>query len=190
MKKTFIATLLAFTSTTLLVVTSVAQAHITLDEPQALAGTAYKAAFRVGHGCNGSATQRISVRIPAGFMNAKPIPKPGWTIEIRRAPLAEPYESQGKTITEDVVEITWKANSRATWLQDAWYDEFVVRGQTPAQPGPLWFKVLQQCEKGQSDWSEVPVSGTSTTGLKAPAALLEVLPDEHAEHAEHAGHVH
>jgi uncharacterized protein YcnI len=168
----------------LLAAAGAAQAHVTLEQAQAPAGTAFKAVLRVGHGCEGSATHTVSVRIPAGFLGAKPVPKPGWTLGIRRAPLAQPYESHGRKISDDVVQITWKAASRDAWLQDAWTDEFVLRGLTPAQPGPLWFKVLQVCEQGQSDWSEVPESGTSTQGLKAPAALLEVLP------AEHAGHTH
>jgi uncharacterized protein YcnI len=160
------------------------QAHVTLDQPQALAGTSFKVALRVGHGCDGQATSTISVRIPEGFAGAKPMPKPGWVLEIKRAPLAQPYESHGRKISDDVVQITWKAASREAWLQDAWYDEFVLRGQTPATAGPLWFKVLQGCEKSEADWAEVPASGTATQGLKFPAALLEVLPNEHA------GHVH
>ncbi len=105
-------------------------------------------------------------------------------LDIQRAPLAVPYESHGRKISDDVVEITWKAASREAALPDAQYDEFVVRGQLPAKAGPLWFKVQQLCEKGQWDWFDTPASGTSTRGLKAPAALLEVLPgmggDAHA----------
>jgi uncharacterized protein YcnI len=146
-----------------------AQAHVTLEEPQALAGTSYKAVLRVGHGCAGSATTALTVRIPPGFRNAKPMPKAGWTIALRG-------DATGAS------EISWTAASRADWLPDAYYDEFVLRGQTPAEPGLLWFKVLQQCETGQGDWSEVPTSGSDIRGLKAPAAPLDVLPNEHAGH--------
>ena len=68
-----------------------------------------------------------------------------------------------------------------------YYDEFVLRGQTPAQPGPIWFKVQQLCEKGQWDWFETPVDpkSTSRAGLKAPAALLEVLPGMGSEEHRH-----
>ena len=55
------------------------------------------------------------------------------------------------------------------------YDEFLLRGNTPTQPGALWFKVVQTCTKGVNAWVEVPTDGTSTKGLKSPAALLEVL---------------
>jgi uncharacterized protein YcnI len=102
------------------------------------------------------------------------MPKPGWTLELRRAPLAVPYESHGRRITDDVVEVTWRAAAREAWLADAHFDEFVLRGQTPERAGPLWFKVLQLCERGQWDWAEVPATGTATRGLRAPAALLEV----------------
>jgi len=161
-----------------------AQAHITLEEPQAAAGSSYKAVLRVGHGCEGSATHTLTVRLPAGFRGAKPMPKPGWTIGITRAALAQPYESHGRKIVDDVVEISWKAATRDAWLPDAHYDEFVLRGQAPDTPGPAWFKVQQLCEKGQWDWSELPATGTSTQGLKAPAVLLQVQPGA----AE--GHVH
>jgi periplasmic copper chaperone A len=153
-----------------------AQAHVTLEQPQVAAGASTKAVLRVGHGCEGSATHTLTVRLPAGFRGAKPMPKPGWQLSVLRAPLAQPYESHGRRVVDDVVEITWKATSREAWLPDAHYDEFVLRGQAPDTPGPAWFKVLQLCEKGQWDWSQTPAAGISTKGLQSPAVLLEVQP--------------
>jgi uncharacterized protein YcnI len=49
----------------------------------------------------------------------------------------------------------------------------------------LWFRVLQTCASGQLDWADVPAQGTSTRGMKTPAALLEVLPSGAA-----AAHAH
>jgi periplasmic copper chaperone A len=92
--------------------TTAVQAHVTLAEPQVLAGAGYKAVLRVGHGCEGSATHTLKVLLPAGFRGAKPMPKPGWALRIRRDTLAEPYESHGRRVTEDVVEITWQAATR------------------------------------------------------------------------------
>jgi uncharacterized protein YcnI len=150
-------------------------AHITLQDGAAAAGAAYRATLRVGHGCNGSPTTAIQVRIPAGFNGAQPMPKAGWTLSTRVGALEQPYESHGTRFTEGVLEITWTANGSANALPDAYYDEFVLRGSTPTKPGPLWFKVTQVCEKGSTAWVEVPHAGTSTKGLKSPAALLEVL---------------
>lgn len=151
-----------------------AQAHVTLEQTEAVAGSTYKAVLRIGHGCDGSATTRVSVILPPGFRGAKPVPKAGWTLALRREKLAAPYESHGRSITEDLAEVSWTAKSEEFFLQDAWFDEFIVRGTLPATAGPLWFKVRQSCVKGEWDWSEVPASGSSTKGLKAPAARLEL----------------
>jgi uncharacterized protein YcnI len=158
-----------------LLMVGAAQSHVVLQDPAAAAGAGYRATFTLGHGCAGAATTAIKIRIPEGFQGAQPMPKPGWTLSTRRAHLASPYGSHGKTIAEDVVEVSWTANGPENALPEAWYDEFVLRGTTPQQPTTLWFKVLQTCEKGQNDWSQVPASGSSTEGLKSPAALLEVL---------------
>ena len=148
--------------------------HVVLDNRSALAASNYKATFMVGHGCEGSATTGITVQIPAGFQGAKPYPKAGWALSVKQAQLAQPYASHGKQVTQDVSVVSWTAGSKEAALQDAYFDEFTLRGKLPEAAGPLWFKVLQTCENGSIDWSEQPVSGTSTKGLKAPAVLLEV----------------
>ena len=149
--------------------------HIVLDEKSAPAGSSYKAVFQVGHGCQGSATTGVTVQIPAGFQGVKPYPKAGWTLATRVGKLATPYESHGKQVTQDVTVVSWTAASKEAALQDAYFDEFMLRGKLPESAGPLWFKVLQTCESGSMDWSEIPASGVSTKGLKSPAALLEVI---------------
>lgn len=160
-------------------------AHVVLDEPVALAGASYKAALRVGHGCNGSPTSAITVRIPPSFQGAQPQPKPGWTLAVQREKLAKPYSSHGKSITEDVSEITWTASSKDSYLPDAFFDEFVLRGNLPKDAQALWFKVLQTCENGRNDWSQIPEQGISTKGLKSPAALLELIPSGPAAQGGH-----
>lgn len=153
-----------------------ASAHVVLEDQAALAASSYRASFRVGHSCAGSPTTGIKVYLPTGVRGAKPMPKAGWTLSTRRATLAQPYESHGKTVREDVVEISWTVKDPAQALPDDWYDEFVLRATLPAQAGALWFRVLQTCASGQLDWADIPAQGTSTRGMKTPAALLEVLP--------------
>ena len=149
-------------------------AHVVLETSSAPAGSSYKAVLQVGHGCQGSATTGITVQVPAGFQGARPYPKAGWTLAMKTGKLAKPYDSHGKQVTEDVTQVSWTAAGKEAALQDAWFDEFALRGRLPEAPGLLWFKVLQTCENGSSDWSDVPASGTSTKGLKSPAPLLEV----------------
>jgi periplasmic copper chaperone A len=158
-----------------------ANAHVTLDQKTATSGSYYRAAFRVGHGCDTSATNAITVRLPMGVKSAKPAPKSGWAIERKVEKLATPYTSHGKTITEGVTEITWRGGP----LANEHFDEFVMQMQLPETTGPVWFKVLQQCEKGQIDWAEIPSQGIATKGMKAPAALLELIaPSEAAKPTE------
>lgn len=171
-----------FTACAALFLAPAANAHIVLTEPKAIAGSYYKATLRVGHGCSGSATTGLTVQVPAGFQGAKPQPKSGWTIATRKAKLATPYTSHGKTVADDVVELRWTATSKDTALPDDQFDEFAFMGRLPNQPGPMWVKVLQTCENGQNDWSEIPASGISTRGLKSPAALINVQPASSHDH--------
>ena len=157
-------------------------AHIVLSEPAAVANNSYRATLRVGHGSDGSPITALRVTIPDGFSGAKPMPKVGWILSTKVAKLAKPYTSHGKTISEDVTEISWTAASKDSWLPDAWYDEFVMRGGLPGTAGPMWFKVTQTCDKGSIDWAEIPPAGTSTKGLKFPAVLLDVVESSPVAH--------
>ena len=57
-----------------------ASAHVTLERQEAPVGSSYKAVLRVPHGCGGSPTTAIRVRVPAGIIGVKPMPKPGWQL--------------------------------------------------------------------------------------------------------------
>jgi uncharacterized protein YcnI len=155
-----------------------ANAHIVLTDQLAMAGSYYKGTLRVGHGCGDEPTTAIIVKIPVGFEGAKPQPKSGWRLTIKKETLAKPYTSHGKTITDDVVEIKWEATSKDFYLPNEQFDEFAFFTRLPNKAGPYWISVKQECTKGVLDWVEVPASGTSTKGLKTPAALLELLPSQ------------
>ena len=58
-----------------------ALAHATLERQEAAVGSSYKGVMRVPHGCAGSATIRVRIRIPEGVVGVKPMHKPGWTLE-------------------------------------------------------------------------------------------------------------
>ena len=166
---------LALFAATALSAASSASAHVTLQEPLAGAGTAYRAVLQVGHGCDGAATTGITATIPAGFNGAQPLVKPGWTLKTVVGKLAEPYTMHGKTITEGVQQISWTAKGAENALPNAFGDEFVFRVTTNAHPGKYWFKVLQNCTQGSVSWSEIPADGQSAHDLKSPAAALELI---------------
>ncbi len=152
-----------------------AAAHVTLEYQVANAGSYYKGTFKVGHGCGGSPIKQIVVTIPAGVQGAKPMPKAGWTLEVTRARLAQPRDDHGKTITEDVARISWTAKTPADYLQNDWYDEFVLQAKLPAKAGTIYWPVSQICEEGKVDWTEVPKAGQKLHDLKNPAAALELM---------------
>ena len=153
-----------------------ASAHVVLEYQVAPAGASYKATFKVGHGCGGSPTRQIAVDIPAGVRGARPMPKPGWALQVQREKLAQPYSSHGRSIIEDVVRVTWTAKTPEDMLQSAHYDEFVLVATTPQQAGTVYWPVHQTCAEGSSHWAEVPQPGQKLSDLKSPAAALEILP--------------
>ncbi len=162
-----------------------AQAHVTLEWQSALAGTSYKAVFKVSHGCGASPTRQVVVDMPEGVRGARPMPRPGWTVEITRASLARPYTSHGRTVIEDVTRITWTAQSAADMLDPAHYGEFILQAQLPPAEGRLHWPVRQVCPEGRLDWVQVPASGQGLSDLPYPAAALDILPSSRA-----SGHSH
>jgi uncharacterized protein YcnI len=159
-------------------VPSAAHAHAVLAQPKAEAGTFYKAAIGITHGCKGLPTREVIINIPTGVQGAKPMPKAGWTVTITRAKLEQPRSSHGRTITEEVTQIRYSGGA----LPNDHYDEFTVVGTLPAQAGMLWWKVSQVCEQGRHDWDQVPAAGQDAKSLESPALRLEVTPGAHAGH--------
>lgn len=155
-----------------------AHAHIGLEQSSAPAGAYQKLTFKVGHGCQGSATNSITVLLPEAIIGAKPMPKTGWTIGTVDAKLAAPIMSHGVAITSAVREVSWKGGS----LPDAQYDEFSMQVKLPASVGKQYFKVIQVCDKGRAEWSESPVAGAAAMKLKFPAPVLDIVAP--------AGHAH
>jgi len=160
-----------------------ASAHTVLEYPVATAGQSYKATFKVGHGCGTSSTRQIVVDIPAGVQGAKPMPKPGWRLEVSRDKLAKPYTSHGRTVTEDVTRISWTAKTADDMLPNGHYDEFVLVGTLPEQAGTMYWPVQQVCEQGRMDWTDTPQPGQKLSDLKSPAAVLELMPGAGGAHA-------
>jgi uncharacterized protein YcnI len=129
----------------------VAQAHVTLETRQAPVGSYYKAVLRVPHGCSGSDTTALRVRIPDGVLEVKPMPKPGWTLTIKTGTYPHPQALHGSKVDHGVQEIAWTGGD----LPDAYYDEFTFRAYLASslKPGTtLYFPTIQECKTGVSRW--------------------------------------
>jgi uncharacterized protein YcnI len=157
---------------------SAASAHVTLERQEAPVGSSYKAVLRVPHGCAGSPTTAVRVRVPAGLIGVKPMPKPGWQLNAVTGKYPKPYTLRGAPVTEGVTGISWSGGK----LLDAHYDEFVFVGTIAEELGgtpAIYFPVVQECEKGVHRWIEIPTGKHSDghgSGGSEPAATLRLLP--------------
>lgn len=151
-----------------------AEAHVTANPNEAAADSYFRTALRVGHGCEGSPTIAVRVKLPDGLMSVRPQMKPGWTIEIKMRKLAAPIDAgHGRVVTEAVDEIAWRGGP----LPDAYFDEFGLSVKLPNMPGAtLYFPVVQECEKSVHRWIEIPTAGQSWDSLKEPAPFVRVGP--------------
>ncbi|QFG35060.1 hypothetical protein BDE18_3615 [Paracoccus pantotrophus] len=163
-----------------------ALSHATLEKSEAAAGAAYRAVIRIGHGCDGQTTHTLRVELPEGFYNAKPMPKPGWTLETVKGAYARPFDNHGTQMTEGTREVVWSGGA----LQDDWYDEFVIRGTVGADVAPgtvLYFPTVQECAEGKADWTDV--SGSKEVPNPAPGLTVTAGKADHG-HGHSHGHGH
>ena len=149
-----------------------ALAHVVAAPDTARAGSYAAIAFRVGHACSaGDATLKVRIEIPPGVVSARPQPKPGWTYETEREAGADPKAAPSA--------ITFSGR-----LPDEAFDDFSLLMKLPAAGEALVFPVIQTCEKGESQWTQVPSADAPDERLSRPAAILHLTP------AVPAGHQH
>jgi uncharacterized protein YcnI len=162
--------LLAAATLAALAAIGTATAHVGTDPPTARAGATSIIGFVVGHGCEGSPTTSVSIRIPAGVTAAKPRPKPGWKLSIRKGRLPQPVKDfAGNRVTRGVLEVTWSGGR----LLDDHYDSFELRLGMPDTPGrALWFPTVQRCVRGVHRWIQIPRQGQPEPDEPAPGVRL------------------
>ncbi|WP_333899086.1 YcnI family protein, partial [Agrobacterium pusense] len=113
------------TSTLFIAAASTAQAfaHATFVDGSAEQESTVVAALQVPHGCEGGlATTEVQIKLPEGFISAKPQPKAGWELEVIKGDYRKAYKNHGKEIKSGPVEIRWKGGN----LPDEFYDTFAV----------------------------------------------------------------
>jgi uncharacterized protein YcnI len=156
-----------------------AYSHVSFEVKQAPIGSNYKAVLVVPHGCKGSATTKVRIRIPEGVVGVKPQPKAGWTREIVKGDYAKTYMRYGAKVSSGVKEIVWTGGP----LPDDHYDEFVFVGYLSSELPPnsmLYFPVVQECEQGVARWIDLPSAGKKAADdhSDSPAPGLKLLPKQ------------
>lgn len=145
-------------------------AHVVAMPDGGAAGQFIAISFWVPEGCRGSATRAVRIEIPGGIRMAKPQPKSGWTLQLEKQPLDKPVATEGGPRRERVSAIIWRGGS----IADDEFDQFTVLLRLPAEPGPVYFPVVQTCDKGEAKWIEVPGPNTAAHGLEFPAPVVKV----------------
>jgi uncharacterized protein YcnI/copper(I)-binding protein len=178
------------TSLVALASTGSALAHATFANGPVAVGSYVAATLQVPHGCDGKATNEVRIKLPEGFISAKPMVKPGWEIEVITGDYQKSYDNHGKEVKSGPVEIRFKNGE----LPDNFYDTFTVYGKVAAGDPAigLAFPTVQLCgANAKVAWEQIAAPGQDPHELDGPAPVLKLVAaeeDPHAGHGAHAGH--
>jgi len=150
-----------------------ASAHVSATPSDTAAGSYSLLTFSVGHGCDGSATTSIRITLPEELNTVTPTVNPNWTISKSTEKFTTPRQlADGSKITERTSAVTYTAK---TPLDAHQRDSFTLSLKVPDAAGKtLYFPTLQTCEKGSTDWKDVPAAGQDKESVKSPSPLLAV----------------
>ena len=139
-------------------------AHVGFAKRQIALAPSVELTLRVPHGCEGSPTLRLRMRIPRAVASVRPQPKEGWTI-------AQTGEGGAR-------EVIWSGN-----LPDKQTGEFsfTMTFEASAKAGDtIHFPVVQECARGVSRW--IDIKGAEAQGEErhdesnSPAPAIKLLP--------------
>jgi len=155
-----------------------AAAHVSLQQKEAAIDSPYQAVLTVPHGCQGSPTVKVRVRIPEGVADVQVPAMAGWEAQTVESPYAAAVLVDGTELSSGVSEIIWSGGS----LPDGEELQFVFSAHLGAGLEPhtkLYFPVIQECETGVERWIEMSGAGHNNTGEEhsdSPAPALQLLP--------------
>jgi len=136
-----------------LAVASPALAHIDPDPTEAQAGSDVSVGFTVQHGCDGSPTVQLDMRLPDDVSAPAAEPPDGWTGQV-----------EGNVVTFE-----------GGPLPDDQELTFRVRMILPATPDTtIYFPFVQRCEVGEIRWIDIPSDG-SNADLDEPAPAMQLI---------------
>lgn len=162
-----------------------AAAHVTIKPDTTAAGAYANLTVAFSHGCDGSATTKLTITLPEPLVDAKPEIISGWKVEKVTETLDEPLTlDNGSSVTERIGQIVYTAE---TPIEDGYLQKMDLSVQLPDAEGEtLAFPVLQTCEEGETDWAEIPAEGQDPHSLEAPAPTITLTGAEEHGHAEEA----
>jgi uncharacterized protein YcnI len=165
--------------------TAPASAHVGVTPSDTTAGAYVVLTFSVPHGCDGSPTTGFTIQLPEEILSVTPTRNAYYDVTKKMVKLDEPVEdAHGNKITERVGEVTYTSNLA---LPDGYRDAVELSLQLPDAAGEtLAFPVLQECEKGETGWTEVAAEGQDPEELEHPAPLVTITDAEESAPKESA----
>lgn len=139
--------------------TGVSYAHVETEPVAVEAGKSATVSFSPSHGCDGSPTISLAFKMPGSVSNAVPVAKTGW-----------------ETSTADGV-VTFSGGS----LEATTVENFDVTFTAPAAAGPIFFPVVQKCEKGEINWIDMPNPDGTEAEFAAPLVNVTAGPPTSAD---------
>ncbi|MFC7878945.1 YcnI family protein [Isoptericola sp. NPDC057391] len=154
-----------------------ASAHVTVTPDAAEAGSYATLTFKVPNESAEASTTAVKVDLPTDtpFTSVSVEPVPGWTAKVTQAPLPEPVEVHGTTVTEAPASIEWTADDADAGIAPGEFLRFTVSaGAVPDGVEALALPATQTYSDGEVvAWDQV-ASGDAEPELPAP--VLQVVP--------------
>lgn len=159
---------LTFAALALPLLAAPAYAHVTAS-PDEAESAYFRTSLRISHGCEGSPTTTVRVRIPEGVENVRAEPALGWDVELVTGEGEAAADSGDDGATAPVTEVTWVGGS----LPDTQFQEFGLNFRIADDaPDVLYFPTIQECEDGEHAWIEIPASLGEWHDLDEPAPYV------------------
>jgi len=170
-RTTRVATVVGLVAVAVVGLASPASAHVSLTPSTTAAGASAILEFSFSHGCDGSPTTALTIRMPEGINTVAPTRTALWEVELETETLDPPVtDSHGAELTERVASVTY---STPTPVPDGVRDAVELSVHLPEAEGEtLAFPVIQTCEGGESEWIEVPTDGADAAELEYPAPTI------------------
>jgi uncharacterized protein len=175
-------TTLALIAALSLAAPAAASAHVTLQPEEAAAADFTVLDVRVPNERDDSATTKVDVQFPPGFIFASYQPVAGWSVRVKMKKLAKPISSHGEEITEQVSQMTWTAEGGKAGIQPGQFQDLPISVQIPGEAGDtLTFKALQTYDDGEV------VRWIGTLESEQPAPQVAVTEGSEGHHGAAAG---
>ena len=174
-------------TTVLVLLPSVAYAHVTVNPDTTAAESYASLTFRVPTESETASTEKLVVDLPTDtpFLSVTPRTLPGWDVEVEVEKLDEPFEVEGgATVSDAPARVTWTAQE-GNEVPPHEYQEFAIRvGALPEEGTEIVLPAHQTYTDGNVvDWDEPVAEDGEEPAAPAPVFTTTAAEAEGGHHA-------